>query len=264
MKKHPVIWITGASSGIGKALVQEYFNAGYNVILSSRNTSELQSVAGDLPAEGQHRLQILPIDLSESGRFESLARQAWDLFGPIDILVQNAGISQRSLIRDTSMDVYRKLMEVNYFGNIALSKAVVPLMEERGQGHLVVVSSLVGKFGTPYRSGYAASKHALHGFYDSLRAEYDASNIKVTMVCPGFIRTQVSINALTGDGTPLNEMDHAQARGMSPEVLARKMKRAVDAGRFEVNIGGREKFGVLIKRFFPGFFARRLPRINVR
>jgi short-subunit dehydrogenase len=262
MESSRVIWITGASSGIGKALVSEYFHAGYRVIISSRKKSDLDNIAESF--DQKERIKVLPMDLGEPHTLEGISQQAWSLFGHIDILVNNAGISQRSLIRETSMEVYRKLMEINYFGNIAIAKALLPNMENQGHGHLVVISSLVGKFGTPYRSGYSASKHALHGFYDSLRAEYHAKNILVTLVCPGFIHTRVSLNALTGDGSRLNEMDDAQANGMPAEIFAKKMKRAVDKGRLEVNIGGRETLGVWIKRIFPGVFARRIPHIKVR
>ncbi len=259
-----VVWITGASSGIGKALVKEYTEAGFNVILSARRLELLNEIISEYPEQQQPKLTALYLDLEATKTHESTVKKAWNIFGKIDVFINNGGISQRSLVRDTELDVYRRLMEVNYFGNISLTKALMPYFLSQGSGDIAVVSSLVGKFGTPYRSGYAASKHALHGFYDSLRAEHAGDNVNVTIICPGFIRTQVSVNALTGDGSALNKMDNAQAQGMSPEECAKKMKRAIDHHKREVYIGGRETLGVWLKRFFPGLFAKKLPSVKVR
>src|SRR5690606_21531087 len=136
-----------------------------------------------------------------------------------DCLILNAGLSQRSLVEETKMEVYRELMEVNYFGNIALTKAMLPSFVTQNSGHFVVISSLVGKFGTPYRSGYSASKHALHGYFDSLRAELmmKQQNIDVTIICPGFVSTNISYNALGGEGSKVGSYDEANAQGLTPK-----------------------------------------------
>ncbi|MCB2376505.1 SDR family oxidoreductase [Hymenobacter sp. BT635] len=256
-----VIWITGASAGIGEALAKEFARAGARLILSARNVAELERVrAACAPAE----VLVLPLDLAHSSDFPAHVAQVLAHYGRLDILVNNGGISQRSLTLDTSLDVHRRLMEVNYFGTVALTKAVLPHLIAQGQGQIVVVSSLVGKFGSPYRSAYAASKHALHGFFDSLRAEIWASGVGITIICPGFVRTGVSVNALTADGSPQRTMDEATARGLAPEELALQAVRAIVRRRQEVYIGGRETLGVYLKRFLPGLFSRVLRRAQVR
>ncbi len=258
----PVIWITGASSGIGEATALGFSDKGYRVILSARNVAALTAVKSK--CQNQSECYILPLDLMDQGSFPQKTAEAIQAFGHIDIMVHNGGISQRSLIRETHPDVDRKLMEVNYFGTIALTKAVLPHFIQKKSGHFAVVSSLVGKFGSPFRSSYSASKHALHGFFDTLRAEHFGDGIHVTMICPGFIRTNVSLNALTADGTPLNTMDEAQEKGMSPEACAEKIVKALETKKEEVVIGGKETYAVLLKRFFPGLFSRILRKAKVR
>ncbi len=258
----PVIWVTGASSGIGEATALKFAQEGYRVILSARNKVALETVKAKVP--NPDLCVVLPLDLAESEHFEELVSQAISFFGQIDIMFHNGGISQRSLVRESKMEVDRKLMEVNFFGTVALTKAILPHFIERKTGHFAVVTSLVGKFGSPYRSAYAASKHALHGFFDSLRAEEYKENIKVTLICPGFIRTQVSVNAITGDGTPLNFMDDAQANGMSAEKCADQIFSALRTQKEEVYIGGKETFAVHIKRFFPFIFSKILRKVKVR
>ena len=259
-----VIWITGASSGIGEALAYELAKTNAKLILSARRKEELERVKSSCPANAQNNIAILPLDLSQATSLALITGAAVNLFGHIDILINNGGISQRSLVKETDLDVDRRIMEVNYFGAIALTKYLIPHFIERKGGRFAVISSLVGKFGTPYRSGYAASKHALHGFYDALRAELYTDNIKVTMICPGFIKTAVSINALTGKGEKLDKMDDAQAKGMPAEICARKIIKAIEKDKAEVYIGGKEKLAVYLKRFFPGIFNRVVRKASVR
>jgi short-subunit dehydrogenase len=250
------IWITGASSGIGEALAYAFHQAGAKLILSARREEELRRIQGQCGGESCTR--ILPLDLTQAAALSDKSRQARDMFGGIDILVQNAGITQRSLVRDTDPSVYRTLMELNYFAPVGLTKAILPFMLEKKSGHFVVISSLVGKFGTPLRSGYAASKHALHGFFDSLRAEEGRAGIKVTMVCPGFIRTDISLVALVGDGSKHGKMDKGQAQGMPVEQCAAEILKGVAGHKQEIYVGGRDKYLVYMKRFFPGIFSRRV------
>jgi dehydrogenase/reductase SDR family protein 7B len=176
--------------------------------------------------------------------------------GTIDILVNNAGISQRSLVKDTPIEIDQKLMNINFFGAVALSKAVLPGMLKQKSGQFVVISSLVGKIESPMRSTYAASKHALHGFFDSLRAETYDDGVQVLMVCPGFIKTDISINAITSDGSKQNKMDENQENGLLPEVVAKRILRAVERGKNEIYIGKREVAAIYLKRWVPGLFAR--------
>ena len=258
----PVIWITGGSSGIGEAAAQKFSKEGYSLILSSRNLQELERVKAscNFPED----IRILTLDLAASNDFDQKVVTALSFFGKVDILLHNGGISQRSLIKDTQLEVDRKLMEVNYFGTVALTKALLPHFMERKQGQFGVVTSLVGKFGSPFRSSYAGAKHALHGFFDTLRAEHHQDGISVTLICPGFIRTQVSINAVTGDGSPLGEMDQAQNQGMSPESCAEGIFKALVKKKEEVYIGGKETLAVYLKRFLPGLFSKILRSAKVR
>ncbi len=262
--RNRVIWLTGASSGIGEALTYELAKTGARVIISARRKEELEKVKGNCQASAQPNIRILPLDLSATDTLKLSVDAAVQTFGHIDILINNGGIGQRSLAKDTTLDVDRRIMEVNYFGTVTLTKYLLPYFLKQGGGHFVVVSSLTGKFGTPYRSGYAASKHALHGFFDSLRAEVWKENIKVTMIAPGFIRTPLTLSALTGDGSPLNKMDEAQYKGKPVKWCAQKIVRAIEGQKEEVYMGGREVLGVYIKRFFPNVFSHIIKKAKVR
>ncbi|HTF21247.1 MAG TPA: SDR family oxidoreductase [Chryseolinea sp.] len=256
-----VIWITGASSGIGEALAVALSRKGARLILSARRTDELERVRQVCaPAE----VQLVPLDLTLADTLDDATRAALACFGHIDTLVNNGGISQRSFVQETDMNVYRRIMEVNFFGGIALTHNLMSHFVSRNQGRFVVISSVAGKYGAPFRSGYAASKHALHGFYDALRAEYWKSNIKVTMVCPGIIRTPISFSALKGDGTMNNKMDDLQSKGMPVEKCAAAIVRAMEAEREEVYIGGKEIILIYVKRFFPSLFSKIIRKVVVR
>jgi len=262
--RNRVVWLTGASSGIGEALTYELAKKGAKLIISARRKEELEKVKGNCVASAQPNIRILPLDLSQSSTLKLSVEAAIQTFGHVDILINNGGVSQRSLAKDTSLEVDRKIMEVNYFGSIALTKYLLPYFINQGGGHFVVVTSLTGKFGTPYRSGYAASKHALHGFYESLRAELWKDKIKVSLIAPGFIHTPISLSALTGDGSLLNKMDEAQDKGKPVKWCARKIVAAIEMQKEEVYIGGREVWGVYIKRFFPSWFSRIIRKAKVR
>ena len=255
--------ITGSSMGIGKATARILAREGAKIVINGRTESRLQQTEKEFKETG---LEVLAIaaDIATLAGATQLITETIKHFGQIDILINNGGISQRSLAADTEVSVDRRIMEVNYFGTIEITKHLLPYFKKQGRGHLAIVSSLVGKFGTPYRSGYAASKHALHGFFDSLRTEVHDENIKVTMICPGFIRTNVSINALTEKGEKLNQMDQAQANGMPVDKFSRKMIRAIEKDKSEVYIGGKEKYGVLVKRFLPSLFNILVRKASVR
>jgi len=256
-----VVWITGASSGIGEALTYEMAKQGAKVILTSRREKELERVTKNCPGNPDN-YKILPLDLSQPEALEAAAQKTEKIFGQIDILINNAGISQRSLVNQTILDVDRTIMEVNFFGAIALTKYVLPSMIARKSGHIVVVSSITGKFGTPLRSAYAASKHALHGYFDSLRSEVWQDNIKVSLICPGYIKTNVSINALKGDGSKYNQMDKKQAEGLSAAECAASILRTIQLERQETYIGKQELLGVYLKRFFPTLFSQMIRKYN--
>ena len=244
-KDEKVVWITGASSGIGAALAKIYAEKGTKLILSSRKVPDLEKVKSECPIS--ENVKILPIDLNDFDKAAVEVQKAFDFFGTIDVLINNAGVSQRSLIADTQFDVFKKLIEIDYLGTVALSRALLPFFIKQRGGHYVVVSSVMGKYGSPFRSGYAAAKHALNGFFDVMRMEHQNDNIYVTMICPGFVRTPIAINSLRGDGTVLGVDDLATRKGMKVEDFAQKMFRSVEK-KWEVSFGGKERLGVYLKR----------------
>ena len=256
------VWITGASSGIGRALSIELSLQNAKLILSSRDVNSLELVKKE--CKTPQNITVIPLDLEDYTRFSKKVTEAIAAFGTIDILVNNGGISQRSLIKDTDILVDKRIIEVNYLGTVALTKAILPHFIQNKRGHFVVTTSIVGKIGTPLRSSYAASKHALHGFFDSLRAEHFHDNIFVTLVCPGFVNTNVSKNALTGNGTPQQKMDMATQNGIQPERFAKLMAKSIIDKKEEVYIGGfKEKLGVYVKRFFPKILSIMIRKFSV-
>ena len=249
-----MIWLTGASSGIGEALAYALASLGAELALSARRINVLEHVRSNCANSAEHL--VLPLDMLQPGAFAAAVDSVQSRFGKIDVLIHCAGISQRGTVAETEQKVDRHLMELNYLGPVELTKQVLPSMLARGDGQIVVVSSLLGKFPMPNRSAYAGSKHALHGFFDALRAEVESQGISVTMVCPGFVRTNASFNALEGDGTPHNKMDTQIAGGLSPDKCARQIVRAIERRRREVYICRREIFGLYLSRFAPGLFSR--------
>ncbi|MHA7844203.1 MAG: SDR family oxidoreductase [Winogradskyella sp.] len=257
-----VIWITGASSGIGKALALELSKQQCKLILSSRREHKLEEVKNE--CQQPKNVKIITLDLADYQNMKNIAEKAISLFGKVDILINNGGISQRSLIVDTDIEVDKKLMDIDYLGTVALSKALLPHFIERQTGHFVTVTSLMGKFSSPYRSAYCGAKHALHGFFDALRLEHDKDYIKVTMICPGFVNTNVARNALTGDGSTQNDQDTATENGLDVNVFAKRMLKAIKKEKFEAYIGQKEVLGIYLKRFFPKLLHKIVLRSAVR
>jgi dehydrogenase/reductase SDR family member 7 len=257
-----VVWITGASSGIGEALTYQYNSKGYKTIISSRNKEELERVKQK--CRYPENIIVLVMDISKFAEIEDNVKSAIKAFGSVDILINNAGISQRSLIIDTDFEVYKKLMDVNYLGTLALSKAILPEFVKQKSGHFVTVTSLMGKFASPYRSGYCGVKHALHGFFDGLRMEHEKDGIAVTLICPGFVQTNVAKNALTADGSTQNKEDDATKNGLPVDTFAKKMIAAIEKSKFEAYIGKKEIMGVYLKRFFPRLLHKVVLKSNVR
>ncbi len=257
--KNKVVWVTGASSGIGEALAKAFAKEGAIIILSARREQELQRVKKELKLPDLNVL-VLPFDLGNVSTFNSQTQKVIDTFGRIDILVCNGGISQRSLTKDTPLEIDRKIMEINFFGTITLVKSVLPYMLKQKCGQLIVTSSIAGKFGFYFRSTYAASKHALHGFFESLRMEVFNDNIKVMLVCPGKIRTHISLNAITEDGSTHSKMDEATEQGMSANECATQILNGIRNNEEEVFIGGKELRAIWVKRFFPKLFSKLIRR----
>jgi len=260
--KNKVAWVTGASSGIGEALAYALNKKGARLILSARREEELNRVKENCSGDPE-RIVILPLDLTKTETLQDKAREAGAFFGGVDILFNNGGISQRALALEAEMESIRKLMEVNFFGTIALTKAVVPGMIDRGHGHVVVTSSVMGKIGTKYRSAYAASKHALHGWFDCLRQEVQDQGVNVTLVCPGYINTDITRHAITADGSAYGKISDAHKKAMTPERFSDKLLPKVSAGKDEVYIGGKEIMAVYLKRLSPKLLNKLLSRISV-
>jgi len=260
--KDKIIWITGASSGTGEALTYAFDKEEAIIIISARREDELFRVKNN--CKNKENVFILPLDLEKHEELKIKAEIVLKKYNKIDILFNNGGISQRSYVADTKFYVDKKIIDVNYLGTVALTKAVLPSMIKNKSGHIVVMSSLTGKFGTPLRSAYAGSKHALHGFFDSLRAEVYDKNIFVTIICAGFIKTNIAINALTKNGEAQKHNDPSTENGMSPEYFAQKTLKAIKSKKQELIIGGKEKLGVYLKRFFPKLFSNLIKKQNVR
>lgn len=252
MYESKVVWITGASSGIGKALALHYNELGATVILSSRQKSALVEVKKVLPHPD--KVGIMPLDLTKSDEFPQITKTLFDTYGHIDILINNGGISQRGEAFETELEVDRRIMEINYFGNIALTKAILPYFRKQNHGHIIVISSIAGKFGFYLRSAYAASKHALQGFYESLLLEEAKHHIYVTLVYPGKINTPISMSALNSQGEKHGVMDHNQETGMPAEECARIIQKAELKKKKSILVGNKEINAVYLKRFLPKLF----------
>lgn len=255
-----LVWITGASSGIGQGLALALDRLGARLVLSGRNHAALEATRLACTRPEAH--WVLPLDLADPATFPALTAQVVARCGPIDLLVNNGGISQRALVAAASLDSERTLMAVNYFGPVALTKAVLPGMLARHTGRIVVISSVMGYVGTPGRSSYAAAKHALHGYFDSLRAEVWRDGIKVTIVCPGYVRTAVSANALCADGRAHGRTDLTHHRGISVERCVRAIVRGLARDREEIVVGGWEVSAIYLKRYLPWLFSRIVRRMQ--
>ncbi len=251
-----VVWITGASSGIGRATALEFAKKGYCLIITALEEDILEEVKAKALSLGALDVFVLPFDLSNTEELANLAETAWTHFGRIDIMYNNAGISQRGTTVETEMKVINKVMNINYFAPVIIVKHILPKMIQQGGGQLAVTTSIAGKFGFPLRCAYSSSKHALYGFFETIAAENYKDNIHVTIVCPGRVRTNISLYALEKDGKQHGKMDKGQASGISPEKAGKQIANAIIKKKREVLIGSKELVMVYIKRFFPGLCAK--------
>lgn len=259
--ENKVVWITGASSGLGEALATEFAKEKSKLILSARREAELQRVKKNCTKYiAEKNVYTLPLDVTALTNANAEVEKIIEKFGRIDILINNAGVAQRSFAGDTSTDIERKIMEVNYFGVTILTKSVLQVMRKQQNGNIVAISSVMGKMGFPGRSSYSASKHALHGYFESLRIEETRNNINIHMICPGYVKTNVSRNAITQTGVAHNQMDKGQEKGMDPAIAAKKILYAIRTNRFETYFGGMELAAVTIKRLLPAVFYRLILR----
>lgn len=248
-----MVWITGASSGIGEALARELAPKGALLLLSSRNNATLEKLKSELPNSEKHG--ILTLDLAQPEALKKILDENSELLSRVDVLFNNGGISQRSLTWEASPASERLIMETNYFGAIAVAQSVLSEMMKKNAGNIVVMSSPAGKFGFPLRSSYSASKHALHGYFESLRAEMKDYDIDITFICPGRVQTNISMNAITSNGTPQNQMDVRLSNGISAEACAREIIHATENGKAEIYLG-REQVLIYLHRYFPWLFRR--------
>jgi len=254
MYTNRVVWITGASSGIGEALALRFARDNARIVLSARRKAELERVCERCIEAGAKadNLLVLPLDVTDLASLPAAAASVIQRFGQIDLLINNAGLSQRSLCKDTDLSVYQKLLDVDVMGQIALTKAVLPHMLERQSGHLAVTASVAGKVGVPLRTGYCAAKHAVMGFFDALRAEVEDDGIQVSTIVPGFIRTDIARNALAADGTRFGQADDNIEGGMDVTDCAEVIVDALAKGKREIPVGkGKEMAALWVKRVWP-------------
>ncbi len=260
--KHKTIWISGASSGIGKHIALCLSSIeGVSLILSARRVEKLTEVANECEHNGAN-CKVFPLDLENTALLEEKTKEAIQLFGKIDIVVHNGGISQRSLAFETPIENDRKIMEIDYFSSIIITKTLLPHMMENGFGHIIVTSSISGCFGFPQRSAYCAAKHAIYGYYEALDIEMRSQNIAVTIVSPGRINTPISLSALTKEGKPHGEMDPGQAKGLDAGICAQRIIKGVAKKKHEILVGKGELIMVHIYRKFPRLFHLLATKIN--
>lgn len=248
-----VAWITGASSGIGEALVYEMVKRGARVIASSNCKPELETVKENCGLL-KDRVHIACFDLSDTDNIAELVKEQLGITGRVDYLLNIGGISQRASIEETPMSLHRKIMEINYFGTIALTRAVLPYMLAQKEGHLLATSSIAGRFGFPLRSAYSASKQALHGFFETLYLENRHNNIRASVIIPGRVKTNISRHALLADGSEHGKMDPGLEKGISPEAAARTIIKGIIKNKREIKVGGNELIMLYIRKYFPTIF----------
>ncbi len=259
--KDKIVWVTGASSGIGRAIVKQLALQDAKIVVSSRKIEDLQLLKESLGSKAGNCYPFT-FDLKNTGDIQETVSVVVNKLKKIDYLINVGGKSQRSLIKETPLEIDREIMEINYFGTIALTKAVLPYMLKQGYGHISATSSIVGKFGFPLRSAYAASKHALHGFFETLRAENLDKGIDVSIIIPGRVKTNISLNALTKDGSVHGKLDKGQAEGISSERAAQKILKGIKNSKREILVGGKELLMVHIKRFLPAISSQMVRRIK--
>lgn len=259
--KDKCVWITGASSGIGAELARLFAEEGAKVIISSHEAEELEGVRKKLEPISMD-VHTVVFNLGNPEEVAATAESVLEKFGRVDVLMNNGGISTRSEAMETSLEIDRRIMEIDYFSGVILTKALLPKMIAKGYGHIGVTSSISGKFGWPYRSAYAAAKHALFGFYLSLWAENKKKGIRVTIFSPGRVRTNISLHALDKDGNARGTMDPGQDKGITPTACARKMIRAMKLNRKEVLIGSTELVMVWIHKYCKPLYYRLVGKIK--
>jgi len=259
-----VIWITGASSGIGKALAMACAQRGAKIIISARREGLLNELKASL-SNAPGAVEVLPMDITAEEEIPKKVAVAVNIYNRIDILINNAGISMRALVKDLGFEVVKKVIETDFLGPTNLTLRVLEYMYQQGGGHIVVISSLMGKFGTPLRSAYCAAKHALQGFFETLAVEGRRDNIDVSMVVPGWLRTNISYQALAGDGAIHGAFDDGLSRAKDPAAVMPRILSAISKKKFEIYVAMAPKtwIGLMLKRFWPAALRRVLANVRV-
>jgi dehydrogenase/reductase SDR family protein 7B len=250
-----VVWITGASSGIGEALVYAFVKTGAIVIASSNDLPGLERVKATC-VDKSHHVHLAAFDLADTAGINGIVDQQIGILGKIDFLLNLGGISQRARIDETPMWLDRKIFEINYFGTIALTKAVLPYMIRQQSGHILATSSISGRFGFPLRSAYSASKQALHGFFETLYLENKKYNLRSSVIIPGRVRTSISLHALNAEGMEHGKLDDGQAKGILPGHAAEIIIKGIIRNKREILVGKGELFLLYIRRYCPWIFFR--------
>ena len=247
------VWIIGASSGIGEGLAKVLAEKGARLVISARNESKLLELKS---AFSFAEIEVLTIDVENHASLSEKTQEAWQVYKSLDYVFLNAGMSVRDLVQESRLEVERKIMDINFWGPVAITKELLKKKNPESNLHLVLTSSLSGKYGVPKLAAYAASKHAIQGYFDSLRAETFGSGLFIHIVIPGFIRTNITIDGLRGDRSKSGKMQNALAEGMDPEVCAMGILRGLERGKEEFIVGGSERFTVVFNRFFPSLMKK--------
>jgi short-subunit dehydrogenase len=256
-----VAWITGASSGIGESLVHQFVLRGARVIASSNHMSGLERVKSECSPYSE-MVSCVPFDLADTAGIHKIVEEQVSIFGRIDYLLNIGGVSQRARIDETPLWLDRKIFEINYFGTIALTKAVLPVMVRQNSGHILATSSISGRFGFPLRSAYSASKQALHGFFETLYLENKKFNINASVIIPGRVRTSISLHALDSSGREHGKLDEGQSKGLLPEKAAEIIIKGMLRNKREILVGKSEMLMLHIRRYLPWLFFRIADKIK--
>ena len=260
---HKVVWITGASSGLGAALAKAFAAQDAQVVLTARRVEVLEQVRQTLKSPERHL--VVAADVTNEADVRHAYATVLEQKGRIDYLINNAGLSQRALITDTSMQTERAIMEVDYFSQVFFTKTVLPTFLSQKTGRIVFISSVAGLLGTQYRATYSAAKAAIHLWANSLRAEVAEHGVQVSVVFPGFVKTNVSFNALNGEGKPQGHQDSAIENGLDADEFAHTVLQALAEGQEYVVVGGlKEKLGVLVSRLSPKLLYKMIRKTKVK
>ncbi len=254
--KDKVVIITGASSGIGKALALEYATRGAHVVMAARNEERLHQAAEEVSASGVKVLAVAT-DVSVETDCKELIDKSIEEFGSIDILINNAGISMRALFADTELDVIRQLMDINFWGTVYCTKYALPHLLE-SKGSIVGVSSIAGYKGLPGRTGYSASKFAMHGFLETLRIENMKNGLHVLIACPGFTASNIRNTALNEKGMVQGESPRDEGKMMSAEEVARHIANAIAKRKDRLTLTFQGRLTVILNKFFPKFMDKQV------